>query len=52
MIEKTASRRKERKAYAEIASRLNAEGIPTRTGAATRWHPTQIQRVLGRQWYR
>jgi DNA invertase Pin-like site-specific DNA recombinase len=49
VIEKMKAWRKERKSFAEITAALNAEGIPTRTGPGTKWHPTQVQRVLKRQ---
>jgi len=49
VIEKIVVWRKERKSYAEIASGLNAEGIPTRMGSETNWHPTQVQRIISRQ---
>ncbi|MCL4179046.1 MAG: recombinase family protein [Verrucomicrobia bacterium] len=48
VIEKIVAWRKDRKSYAEIASDLNAEGIPTRMGSETKWHPTQVQRVVAR----
>ena len=49
VIEKMVAWRKERKSYAEIAKSLNAQGIPTRMGSETKWHPTQIQRIISRQ---
>lgn len=42
--------RKERLSYAEIAAKLNAEHISTRTGAGARRHRTQVQRVFQRLW--
>jgi len=40
--------RKELKSFTEIAEALNAENTPTRMGAETKWHPTQVQRIVGR----
>lgn len=48
VIEKMLAWRRERSSYAEIADRLNAEGVPPRGGPATKWHATQVQRVLKR----
>ena len=48
VIEKMLAWRKERRSFAEIAAALNEDAIPTRTGLGTKWHPTQIQRILGR----
>jgi hypothetical protein len=49
VIERIQAMRKEKKSFVDIAAALNAEGVPTRTGPGTKWHPTQIQRILGRQ---
>jgi DNA invertase Pin-like site-specific DNA recombinase len=48
VIEKMKAWRKERKSFAEIAAALNEEQVATRSGASTKWHPTQVQRVLRR----
>ena len=48
VIEKMKAWRREGLSHAEIAVRLNAEGISTRMGPGTKWHPTQVQRVLKR----
>jgi DNA invertase Pin-like site-specific DNA recombinase len=48
VVAKMKAWRTERKSFAEIAADLNAENIPTRTGPGTKWHPTQVQRILGR----
>lgn len=48
VIEKMKAWRKEEKSFLEIAAALNAENIPTSTGPGTKWHPTQVQRILGR----
>ena len=48
LVEKIRAWRKEWKSFAEIAAALNLEKVPTRTGEGTKWHPTQIQRILRR----
>ena len=48
VIEKIRSLRKARKSFAEIADALNTGNMPTRTGQGAKWHPTQVQRILGR----
>jgi DNA invertase Pin-like site-specific DNA recombinase len=48
VVEKMKTWRKERKSFAEIAAALNAEGVPPRSGAESKWHPTQVQRVMKR----
>ena len=48
VIAKMKAWRKERVSFAEIAAKLNVEGLPTSTGRTSKWHPTQVQRVLGR----
>lgn len=48
VVERIRILRKERKSFAEIAAALNAGNTPTRTGKKAKWHPTQIQRILGR----
>lgn len=48
VIEKIKAWRKERKSFAEIAAALNADNVTTRSGPGTKWHPTQVQRVLRR----
>jgi len=49
VVERMIAMRMEKKSFVDIAAVLNAEGIPTRTGPGTKWHPTQIQRILNRQ---
>ena len=49
VVERMIAKRMEKKSFVDIAAVLNAEGIPTRTGPGTKWHPTQIQRILNRQ---
>jgi hypothetical protein len=46
VIGKLRTWRKERKSFVEIAAVLNTENIPTSTGPGTKWHPTQVQRIL------
>ena len=50
VIAKMRAYRSERLSFAEIANRLNVEGIkprtPTRAGRETKWHPTMVQRIL------
>ena len=48
VVDRIKAMRKEKKTFVDIAAALNAEGVPTRTGPGTKWHPTQIQRILGR----
>ena len=48
ILEKIFGWRKERMSFADIAEKLNADGILTRSGGATKWHPTQIQRIIQR----
>lgn len=48
VIEKMLAWRKEHLSFAEIAAKLNEEGIPTRTGEGAKWHPTQVQRIVKR----
>ncbi len=48
VVEKMKTWRKERKSFAEIAAALNAEGVPPRSGGGSKWHTTQVQRVLKR----
>lgn len=48
VIERMRAWRSERRSFAEIAAALNAGNVPTRAGVGARWHPTQVQRVLGR----
>jgi site-specific DNA recombinase len=47
-IQKILDWRKERLSYVEIVAKLNAEGVPTRSSGETKWHPTQVQRVIQR----
>jgi DNA invertase Pin-like site-specific DNA recombinase len=49
VVERMTALRREKKSFVDIAEALNAKGIPTRTGPGTRWHPTQIQRILSRR---
>ena len=49
VIEKMKAWRTERKSFAEIAAALNAENVSTRSGEGTKWHPTQVQRILKRK---
>lgn len=49
VVERIQTMRKEKKSFVDIAAILNAEGVSTRTGSGTKWHPTQVQRILGRQ---
>jgi DNA invertase Pin-like site-specific DNA recombinase len=48
VIEKMRTWRKDKKSFVEIAAALNAENIPTSTGTGTKWHPTQVQRIMRR----
>jgi DNA invertase Pin-like site-specific DNA recombinase len=48
VIERVRAMRKERKSFVEIANALNQESVPTRSGPGTRWHPTQVQRIIKR----
>jgi DNA invertase Pin-like site-specific DNA recombinase len=48
VVEKMKTWRKEKKSFVEIADALNAENIPTQSGGESKWHPTQVQRVLKR----
>jgi DNA invertase Pin-like site-specific DNA recombinase len=48
VVEKMKKWREEGESFAGIAGLLNAENVPTRVGKASRWHPTQVQRVLKR----
>jgi DNA invertase Pin-like site-specific DNA recombinase len=48
VVQRMKALRGEGKSFAEIADTLNAEKVPTRTGTGTRWHPTQLQRILKR----
>jgi hypothetical protein len=32
----------------QIAARLNADGIPTKRGTGTRWHPATVNKALAR----
>jgi DNA invertase Pin-like site-specific DNA recombinase len=41
--------RREGLTYAEVAGKLNAEGVLPSSGKAAKWHPTQVQRVLKRK---
>ena len=45
-VETILSLRKNGKSYVAIAEQLNADAVKPRTGH--KWHPTQIQRILGR----
>lgn len=52
VIAKMLQLRSEKLSFADVASRLNAEGIKPRTGQAgkeAKWHPTTVQRILSRQ---
>jgi len=48
VVEKMKAWRQQKVSFAEIAAKLNAEGVQTSTGRTSKWHPTQVQRVLGR----
>jgi site-specific DNA recombinase len=48
VIERVRTMRKERKSFVEIANTFNMENVPTRSGPGTRWHPTQVQRIIKR----
>jgi DNA invertase Pin-like site-specific DNA recombinase len=49
VIKRMTAMRREKRSFVAIANALNADGVPTRTGPGTKWHPTQVQRILGRQ---
>ncbi len=48
IVERMKAWRTERKSFKEIAEALNADGVPPRSGVESKWHPTQVQRVLKR----
>jgi DNA invertase Pin-like site-specific DNA recombinase len=48
VIERVLAWRKERRSFAEIAAALNAESVPTRTAPGTKWHTTQVRRIVSR----
>jgi DNA invertase Pin-like site-specific DNA recombinase len=48
VVEKMNAWRKEKKSYAEIAAALNTENVPPQSGVESKWHTTQVQRVLKR----
>ncbi len=48
VIEKMKAMRQKQKSFVDIAKTLNTDGLPTRTGPGTKWHATQVQRILSR----
>jgi DNA invertase Pin-like site-specific DNA recombinase len=47
VVERMMAMHTEKKSFVDIAAVLNADGVPTRM-QGSRWHPTQIQRILSR----
>ncbi len=52
IVERMIAMRSGKKSFVDIANALNTDGVLTRTGQGTKWHPTQVQRILSRQFQR